>query len=379
MGKVKTIAPDQKTGSASDLVTFVEELKRQWMATIDALIDPLMIVDENYSIKKANQALAKLVDKHPRDITSAKCYEIFASRTSPCVGCKIKEAALGKKDVTYHLEKIRGDRFFEVTSQPLMSSDAKPKLEGIIQVYRDRTDAKRMQEQLLQSEKLASIGLLAGGVAHEINNPLGGILVFSQMLLREMAKDSPHYNDVVEIEAAAIRCKDIVQNLLDFARKQPEQSSTTKKDQVNPEEALKTALRFAKINPLFHQVTLLEEYNLDAKYFLECDRNKLIHVFLNLIQNAVQAMPDGGSLSLRTYLDKSTAIIEIEDTGIGIPPEHLRKIFDPFFTTKEPGEGTGLGLAIVFSSVDELNGKIEVQSVINEGTLFRINLPVMLK
>src|SRR5690606_36506661 len=149
-----------------------------------------------------------------KEIVGRRCYQVFAGRTSPCPGCRMKDAARATSGETFELEGIRGDRFYEATSQPLLDSDGET--DGIVQIYRDRTEAKKLQEQLAQQDKLASIGLLAGGVAHEINNPLGGILIFSQMLLRELPKDSPHYADVVEIEAATQRCKAIVESLLDF-------------------------------------------------------------------------------------------------------------------------------------------------------------------
>lgn len=356
-----------------DLIAFVEGIKRQWMSTIDALVDPLMIVDRDYSIKKANLAMAKACKTDFKDLLGSKCFKVFANRNSPCPGCRMESAAKSNKPEYFELEDVNSAKYFEVTSQPIF--DAEGALEGVVQVYRDRTDAKQLREQLLQSEKLSSIGLLAGGVAHEINNPLGGILVFSQMLMREMDKDSPHYEDVKEILHATERCKAIVENLLEFARTNPADRKVAKDEEFNVIEAAKTALRFARVSVPQHMIDIEEEWT-DTTFVLKGDRNKVIQVFLNLIQNAVQAMPDGGTLTLKSNRVGDKIIFQVVDTGVGIPEEFRQKIFDPFFTTKEPGEGTGLGLAICYGIVKDLGGELNVSSKVNSGTSFSIEFPI---
>jgi PAS domain S-box-containing protein len=375
--KEKKVVPGHQAKSEGDLLLFVEDLKRQWMATIDALVDPLAIVGKDYKIRKANKAMAQLSGQEVKSIIGKPCHEVFANRKSPCPGCSMLEAVKKSSSMIYELGSVRNDRFYEVTSQPLFDSNGK--LDGVVQIYRDRTNAKRMQEQLSQQDKLASIGLLAGGVAHEINNPLGGILIFSQMLLREMSKESPHYADVVEIEAATQRCKAIVESLLDFARQRP--TSKTKANEVNTIDAIKTALRFGKVG--LHgsaHVEMHEDFDSDTEHLLHGDRNKLVQLFLNLIQNAIQAMPDGGTLTMRskvnTVKNQRLGIYEVEDTGVGIAPENLKKVFDPFFTTKDPGEGTGLGLALCYGIVQELGGTMRVESKVNVGTRFFVELPL---
>lgn len=366
-----------QTKSAEDLLRFVEDLKRQWMSTIDALVDPLMIVGKDYKIRKANLALARMAGKSVKEINGRNCYEVFANRQAPCVGCSMRDAAKNKEEKTFNLSNIHGDRYFEVTSQPLIDSEGD--LDGIVQVYRDRTDAKRMQEQLAQQEKLASIGLLAGGVAHEINNPLGGILIFSQMLLREMDKSSPHYADVVEIESATQRCKAIVESLLDLARQNPA-GKAAKPVNINTLEAIRTAIRFGIVAAKQGAHVDIEEKFDDEGHYLKGDRSRIVQLFLNLIQNGLQAMPDGGTLIIRAnHIDRNGSLIghyEVEDTGIGIPPEHIKKIFDPFFTTKDPGEGTGLGLALCYGIVQDLKGTLSVESTVNVGTRFIIEIPL---
>lgn len=371
----KKPAKEKLSRDPVELVEFVENIKKQWMATIDALVDPLMIVRPDYTISKANRAMAELHQSNVKDILGKKCYTVFANRKSPCPGCQLKKTAKELKPQSFQLSEVRDDRFYEVASQPVF--DTTGELDGLVHVYRDRTEAKNMERQLLQTEKLASIGLLAGGVAHEINNPLGGILIFSQMLMREMEKTSPHLADVKEIEAAAQRCKSIVENLLDFARQQPVKKSDQLED-VDIVEAAQTALRFGKVSLKAKRTKIIEDWDLES-VTIKANRNKLIQVFLNLIQNALQSMPGGGKLTLRSYMQQTKAgrmaAIEVSDSGVGIPKEHLKKIFDPFFTTKEPGEGTGLGLAICYGIIQDLGGDIEVESRVNNGSTFRILLP----
>ena len=363
--------------STEDLLRFVEDLKRQWVSTIDALVDPLMIVGKDYKVRKANLAMARTAGVDLKEMNGRNCYELFANRKTPCPGCAMRDAAKSKAEMTFNLEAIRGDRYFEVSSQPLIDSDGD--LDGIVQVYRDRTEAKRMQEQLAQQEKLASIGLLAGGVAHEINNPLGGILIFSQMLLREMDKNSPHYADVVEIESATQRCKAIVESLLDFARQNPAGTSAST-PLINMIDAIRTAIRFGNVAARQGAHVDIKESFKDETHVLNANRNRLVQLFLNLIQNALQAMPDGGALYIRaSHRSDGDNIIghyEVEDTGVGIAPEHIQKVFDPFFTTKDPGEGTGLGLALCYSIVQDLKGSMSVESTVNVGTKFLLEIPL---
>ncbi len=376
MARVKSV---KKSQNLEELLSFVENLKRQWMATIDALVDPLMIISHDYAIRKANVALARKAQLEIRELIGRKCYEIFANRKSPCKGCKLKESIQTTKAQSFDLESDTSREFYEVSSQPLFNDSGE--VDGIVHIYRDRTEAKQLREQLLQSEKLSSIGLLAGGIAHEINNPLGGILVFSQMLLRELPEASSHRTDAAEILSAAERCKSIVENLLDFARtnRQGRKSKTS----INVIETVRSALRFAKVS-IPQNLIRIEELVEDGNAEIKADKNSLIQLFLNLIQNAVQAMPKGGTLSISSSLvtnkDQSKWIkIDIKDTGIGIPSANLKKIFDPFFTTKEPGEGTGLGLSICYGIVEELGGTLTVRSKAGEGTCFTTSLPVAMK
>jgi len=342
------------------------------MSTIDALVDPLMMVQPDYTIYKANIAMAKVADLDIKDIIGKKCYEVFANRKAPCAGCKMKESSTSKQPQQYELSHIRGNHFFEVSSQPLLNGEGS--IAGVVQVYRDRTEAKKLREQLFQSEKLSSIGLLAGGIAHELNNPLAGAMIFTEMLLKQLDPSSAEYQDAVEIKKATERCKNIVSGLLDFARANPIKKNK-KPPKLKITDAITEAIKFAKMT---HDG---QHYQIDQNWIsneplIHADKNKLIQVFLNLIQNAFQAMDQGGTLKLRNRIENSSLIIEIEDSGPGIAKELQGKIFDPFFTTKEPGEGTGLGLAVVYGILQELGGKISFKSKLGEGSIFTVSLPI---
>lgn len=360
-------------------IEFVEFLKRRWMATVDAIVDPLMLIDRDYEIIQTNKALADHAKTDVRDLIGKKCYEAFAGRAEPCPGCKIQKTMSSKQADQFELDNVIDNQYFEVTTQPII--DTEGNLEGALHIYRDRTVAKQLQNQLIQSEKLASIGLLAGGIAHEINNPLGGILIFSQMLLREMSKQDPHYQDVVEIESATQRCKSIVENLLDFARQQPTMHHQADNAiEVDLRESLRSALKFGCVGGAADNIEIHEDIASEP-VLVQGNRNKTIQIFLNLIQNALHAMPNGGKLYLRARLearkDKPFAVVEIQDTGIGISNDDLKRIFDPFYTSKAEGLGTGLGLSICHGIAEDMGGVIEVSSQLNQGSCFRFCVPAI--
>jgi len=356
---------------ANDNVKFVESLKRQWLAMIDAIVDPIMIVSTDHKIIRANRSMGELANKDVKDIIGSKCHQTFAGKNKPCTGCKLGEAVTCKTATHWELEKVRTDRFFEVTSQPVY--DDKGKVEGMVQVYRDRTDARQLQAKFLQHEKLASIGLLAGGVAHEINNPLGGIIIFSQMLMRELPKGTDNHRDAEEVFNAAQRCKTIVENLLDFARMRP--AKKVEAETFDITDVAKSALRFGRVSDNARGIEIHEHWS-STPLIVTADKNKLIQVFLNLIQNGLQATSKGGSLTVRSFVENSAAVIEVEDTGSGIPVENQSKIFDPFFTTKDPDKGTGLGLSICYSIIQEFKGELSFESKVKKGTTFRVTLPL---
>jgi two-component system NtrC family sensor kinase len=230
------------------------------------------------------------------------------------------------------------------------------------------------QDQLVQSEKLASVGQLAAGVAHELNNPLGTVLLYSDILLKELDPDSPYRDDIEVIVNETKRCKGIVSALLEFAREYQVVAQPTD---------LNALIRDVAEVEIKHypdsQVEVI--YDLDPSLpTIQADTAQMHQVLVNLIDNAIEAMLDGGELTLRTQ-SKPTGMIslEIADTGVGIPSENVVKVFTPFFTTKPTGKGTGLGLAIVYGIIKLHRGQISVRSEVDKGTIVTIQLPIILQ
>ncbi len=230
--------------------------------------------------------------------------------------------------------------------------------------------SKAIQEDLIQAEKLTSLGQLAASVAHEVNNPLAGVLVYTQLMAKKIAGDGitkeTALNYLSKMESELTRSTGLIRNLLDFARQSPPALRM-----VNLNEVVNRAFDLVAHSAELQHIEVVKELNPSLPQFM-ADFDQLRQVCTNLILNAVQAMPDGGKLTLRTSTDNSQLKIEIQDTGYGISPENMRKLFTPFFTTKGKGKGVGLGLAIAYGIVQRHHGKIEVQSKEGEGTTFTI-------
>jgi len=230
-----------------------------------------------------------------------------------------------------------------------------------------------MQNTLMQSQRLASVGKLAAGIAHEINNPLGGILVLSSLVMEELKEDDPHRENLQEVIKQTMRCRDIVKGLLQFSRQEK-----GKTEYVNINEVLTNTLSLIEKQALFHNIKVIKNFDQNIPSILG-DNSQLQQVFMNVILNAVQAMAEVGEMTINTYHDTKNemAVVEIADTGCGIPEELIDRIFDPFFTTKEVGEGTGLGLAIAYGIVTKHQARMTVKSKVNEGTTVTIKIPVV--
>ncbi|MBM4271588.1 MAG: hypothetical protein FJ139_05445 [Deltaproteobacteria bacterium] len=225
-------------------------------------------------------------------------------------------------------------------------------------------------QQLARTEKLTALGEMAAGVAHEINNPMGGILLYSSLILEDIPEDSPVRGNVQKIIYQTNRCRGIVQNLLDFAR-----TPTGDMLPLQINNVIMTSLNLVKDQSMFHGIEI--ETQLDEKLpEVVGDRSRLEEVFLNLYINAADAMKGKGKLTIKTMPGANHSVkILVSDTGKGIDKEHLAHIFEPFFTTKAPGQGTGLGLSITYGIISKHNGVIDAESEPGKGTTFIISLP----
>jgi two-component system NtrC family sensor kinase len=237
---------------------------------------------------------------------------------------------------------------------------------------RDEKLKEFTKSKIMESERLALIGQLSANVAHELNNPLQGIVTYSHLLLEELPKDDPARDSLEKIVTQANRSRDIIRGLLDFSRQRKPDKTLCDVTSV-----LKGCVALLEKQALFHNVQIIT--NLDEKLPLTIiDPSQIERVFINMIINAADAMDANGRLNLATRFDPVDRNIEVEfkDTGHGIPKENMERIFDPFFTTKDTGRGVGLGLAISFGIIKEHNGTISVESEVGKGTTFTVRLPV---
>jgi two-component system NtrC family sensor kinase len=244
---------------------------------------------------------------------------------------------------------------------------------GTLIIIDNITDRVRLEDQLIQNEKLTSIGLLAAGVAHEVNTPLAVISSYSQMLRKEIGPDDWRHKLLEKITKQTFRASEIVNSLLNFSR-----TNATEFTEVDIHRVI------ADTTALLEHQFKTARIRIDQELRAECpialgNPGKLQQIFLNLFVNSKDAMPEGGELRILTDSSDSKIEILIQDTGIGIPPENLKKLYDPFFTTKAPGKGTGLGLSVTYGIVQEHGGVISVESKPGAGATFKLELPLVRK
>jgi two-component system NtrC family sensor kinase len=274
----------------------------------------------------------------------------------------------------------------ELTAAIIYEGDKEVATMGIFNDLRGKlAQEERMKEVLLraaQAEKMASLGQLAAGVAHEINNPLTGILLYGGLLLEDLPKNDPKYQEMQSIIEDANQCRNIVKSLLAYSRQ-----TSANKGTIDFNDLVEQSLSLIRDQSLFINIEVVKKLS-DEKMLLKVDRSQLNQVIVNLVMNAVDAMERKGTLILRTYCDKGKksgvgkkgaagfAYLEVSDTGCGISEDNLPRIFDPFFTTKDPGKGTGLGLSTVYGIVQENGGNIWVKKTSRAGTTFILELPL---
>lgn len=354
----------QKVEELERLIETISRSKIMWETTFDVISDPVLIINRNYDVKRANKALAKACNEDIREVIGRKCYKVFAGYDSPCPKCPVLDTLESHDPHHVELGMFPKQRQYNVNTYclPDVSLDSD---ESIVLHYRDITEEKQLQKKLMHSEKMGAVGTLAGGVAHEINNPLGGILAFVQLIMREVGDDHSCMEDLKEIEDAALRCKKIVRNLLDFSRQDLEEEMSI----VSLEEVISRCMSLIKINARDANVEIRLDFQ-DNLPPVQGDINKLQQVVINLATNSIHAMKEGGVLQFSTFTnpEQSKVFMQVKDSGMGIDREQLNKIFDPYFTTKGQGEGTGLGLSISYKILEEHRAKIDVESEKGQGT-----------
>jgi PAS domain S-box-containing protein len=346
----------------------IRESKRSLEAIFDGIRDQLSLQTPDYRILRVNRAVVGKYQSTFRDLINRKCYEAYYQRTLPCEKCPISETIETKKPAS-SIMKITGDNTtLQIFSYPIL--DEKENLLSVIEYVKDITEEQRLQEQLIQSEKLAGIGILASGITHEINNPLSGIMGLTEIVLEE-EDPSKHREYLKDILICAQRISEIVKGLKSYSR-------AAKKEDRSPvdlNEVLEESWKMVRLAIKNPPVEVIKTFQPVEK--IQANVGEIQQIFTNLITNAFQAMNGGGEgkLILATQSLKDYVEVKVSDNGMGIPQKYLNQIFDPFFTTKKQGEGTGLGLNIVYRIVTKYEGKIEVESKDQVGTTFTIKFP----
>ncbi|MBV2168982.1 MAG: GHKL domain-containing protein [Bdellovibrio sp.] len=329
----------------------------RWEKTFDGMRDPIAIVDVDYNVVRANRKFSDKFLQH-------KCYESFSHRKATCDGCPVPHAMKQGEPQAGQIQ-VEG-RVYQVHSYPvLLDRGSRPT--NVVNQYVDITQSRELYLRMLQSEKMGAIGMLAGNIAHELNNPLTGLRALTQVLLQEAPEDGNLRADLIEIEKATARSQRIIKNLLDFSKGEDQPS-----EYVSVDEIVERTLPMLKSAMRTHRLDVDLE-TLGLSVYVE--PHLLQQVVFNLINNACQAMKDPGSLRISTRAEKGNIFLEIQDTGPGIPLEIQRRIFEPFFTTKKEGHGTGLGLSMSKSIIEKFGGTIQFHNVEPHGSCFTIVLP----
>lgn len=341
-------------------------------ALFDSMPAALYIVDRHYKLMAINLSCAHRTGLPPNKLVGRQCYEALYQRSEPCPSCRMGETLITGQSTTRN-ERRWGDEEdpteWEISTYPIF--DETEQVAQVILLEQDVTEKRRLEGIIAQSEKLAAVGQLAAGVAHEINNPLTAIIANAQILQRELPLDDEIQESVDLIAQAGARASQVVRNLLDLARKEQYNLADT---DVN--ETIQRALNLVQHELVSRSIELTFEPASDLP-LVKASHDHLQGVWLNLLLNAMDAM-DGapGRIKVTTRRTGNEIRASVADSGKGMPPERISRIFEPFYTTKAPGRGTGLGLSVVHRTVKQHGGHILVDSTLGTGTEFTVVLPI---
>ena len=351
------------------------EANALYKTMINELIqEDVLVIGHDYRIIDVNNTVLNRLGLKREEVVGKYCYEITHRQSFPCSGekhpcplLKTMETIEPSQTTHVHLDKDDKKIYYSISTYPLIEDGD---ILGVIEISRDITGEINIQKSMMQQEKLASIGRLSAGVAHEINNPLTTILTTSMLLQEETPPEDPIYAELETIAKETLRCRKIVTNLLDFAR----QTQPDKKEH-NLNDVVKESLSLVKKQAAFKDVSVEQDL---ASHLpgVPVDKGQIQQALINLVLNAIEATEAGGYVRVLTrHVPENHNIhISVSDNGEGIAENDLVKIFDPFFTTKD--DGSGLGLAITHGIVEQHNGSIGAESRPGQGTTFTIKLPL---
>jgi len=336
--------------------------------------EDVLVIGHDYRIIDVNNTVLNRLGLKREEVIGKYCYEITHRQSFPCSGekhpcplLKTMETIEPSQTTHVHLDKDDREIYYSISTYPLIEGGD---ILGVVEISRDITAEINSQKNMMQHEKLASIGRLSAGVAHEINNPLTTILTTSMLLQEETSPQDPMYAELETIAKETLRCRKIVTSLLDFAR----QTKPDKKEH-DLNDIIKESLLLVKKQAAFKDVSVEQELATNLPHVL-VDKGQIQQALINLVLNAIEATAAGGYVRVltRNVPENREIQVSVSDNGEGISETNLVKIFDPFFTTKE--DGSGLGLAITHGIVEQHNGSIEAESRLGHGTTFTIKLPL---
>lgn len=348
--------------------------EREWEDTFRAVTDAIVIVNTDRKIIRANETARKVFQLDDNELSEKNCYEVIHKRTAPCDTCPMQAGTTSMKRTYQFIEGADKD-VYDVYGYPMFGRNGR--LNGVFESFKNVTQQIAIESQLVQSEKLAAIGKLAAGVAHELNSPLTAILGNAQLLMREFAPVNENHVLIEDIKQCGVRCKNIILNLLSFARQQQLEGES-----VSINEVVDRAVRLVG-----HQIRQ-EQVALDCRQEPELPEvtgssQQLEQVLINLLVNAkdaLECLAEGKKVTVTSgrciRSGEEHLFIAVEDNGCGMVPEQLLQIFTPFYTTKDVGKGSGLGLAVSLGIVQNHGGTIECESKPGAGSKFTVLLPV---
>jgi PAS domain S-box-containing protein len=371
MGHKYILAIDRDISKRKKMEKMVLQSKLEWEDTFNTITDMITIHDKDFRIIRANKTAEKILDLPFLGVTEAKCYQYYHGQDRPpenCASCACIETG---RPVSFETYEPHLDRFLEIRAMPRF--DDQNQIIGLIHVIRDITEKKQVEGALQRTEQLKLVGEWAAELAHEIKNPLAGIKGTVEMLLQEPNIPAEDKTLIEKAVAEIRRIELLLKSLLNFAK--PPQLQLLQTD-VN--DLLEKTIAFSLQHPSLAgkgslPIKILKDFDQDLPETM-ADPMQLQQVFLNLMLNAIEAMPDGGALAVKTSYDAvlNAVNIAIADTGQGIEQSMLDRIFEPFFTTKR--KGSGLGLAVTRRLIEQHGGDVYVESTPEKGTVFNISL-----
>lgn len=360
----------EKNDNLWEQLRLISQSEMEWQETFDSITDLICIIDKDFNITKANRAFHHYCSISPDVTIGEKCYEVLGI----CIpeDCPHLQSIRDRTALSHEARDQKTGKVLYISYFPY--SSPKGEFTGTILIAKDVTEKKENEIRLIANERLAALGEMASGVAHEFNNPLATISVCTESLLGRVGKnqiDPPLFENYLKtIDEEIRRCKKITTDMLSFVR-----DTNRERKKIDLHEVLNKSIEMIHFQGRLKDVAVFRDFQ-DGMPPVYGNEGELTQVFISILVNALDAMENRGALALTTGVADNTAFVKIRDSGPGIPPGLINRIFEPFFTTKSERGGTGLGLSIANKIMKEFKGRIEASSENGKGATFTIILPV---